>query len=80
MNKVKRVAGIVWMALGPVSMFFLIQTAADEITRKPLLDTKIQWGVFVFVFLPIAAGMVVFGYYALKGEYDFQDNADTESV
>ena len=77
MNKLKRIAGIVWMALGPVSMFFLIKTAAEEIARKPLLDTKIQWGIFVLIFLPIAAGMVVFGYYALKGEYDFPNNAES---
>lgn len=79
MNALKRFAGIVWMALGPVSMFYLIQTAAEEISRKPLLDTKIQWSVFVLIFLPIAVGMVVFGYYALKGEYDFTDKAPEDS-
>jgi hypothetical protein len=70
MNTLKRFAGIIWMALGPVSMFYLLKTAAEEISRKPLLDTKIQWSVFVIIFLPIAAGMVVFGFYALRGEYD----------
>jgi hypothetical protein len=79
MNKLKRIAGIVWMALGPVSMFYLLKTAAEEITRKPLLDTKIQWSVFVLIFLPIAAGMVVFGYYALQGEYDSSAQTPEES-
>lgn len=79
MNTLKRFAGIVWMALGPASIFYLIQTAAEEITRKPLLDTKIQWSVFVVIFLPIAVGMVVFGFYALKGEYDFRDSASEEA-
>lgn len=51
-------------------MYYLIKTAASEIAAKPEVDTKIQWGVFVLVFLPIAAGMVLFGYYAFKGEYD----------
>lgn len=51
-------------------MGYLIKTALDEISRNPMLDTKIQWSVFVLIFLPIAAGMVVFGYYALRGEYD----------
>ena len=70
MNQVKRYAGILWMLLGPAAMYYLIKTAAAEITAKPEIDTKIQWGVFVLVFLPIAAGMVLFGYYAFKGEYD----------
>jgi hypothetical protein len=70
MNQLKRYAGILWMLLGPAAMYYLIKTAVAEIAAKPEIDTKIQWGVFVLVFLPIAAGMVLFGYYAFKGEYD----------
>lgn len=70
MNQIKRFAGILWILIGPVAMYYLIKTAAAEIAAKPVIDTKIQWGVFVTIFLPIAAGLVIFGYYALKGEYD----------
>lgn len=70
MNQIKRYAGIIWILLGPVAMFYLIKTAAAEIVANPGVDTKIQWGVFVLVFLPIAIGMSIFGYYAWKGEYD----------
>lgn len=70
MNTIKRLAGILWITLGPVCMFYLVKTAAAEISRNPVLDTRIQWIVFVLIFLPIAVGMVVFGYYALRGEYD----------
>jgi predicted Na+-dependent transporter len=70
MNSIKRWLGIVWMLLGPVTIFYLIKTAAEEIAKKPVLDTKIQWAVFVIVFIPIAIGMIIFGYYAIKGEYD----------
>ncbi|MHA4808229.1 DUF6814 family protein [Flavitalea flava] len=66
----KRAFGLLWILLGPLAIFYLIRTAADQITKKPELDTKIQWGVFVVVFIPIAIGMILFGYYALKGEYD----------
>lgn len=58
------------MILGPVTIFYLLKTAAAEIARKPNIDTKIQWAVFVVIFIPIAIGMVIFGYYAFKGEYD----------
>lgn len=70
MNSLKKWLGVVWILLGPFAIYFLIKTAAAEIAKKPVLDTKIQWGVFVAVFLPIAIGMVIFGYYALKGEYE----------
>ncbi|WP_205508470.1 DUF6814 family protein [Longitalea arenae] len=70
MNQLKRWLGIVWIILGPVTIYYLIKTAAEEINKKPVLDTKIQWAVFIIIFIPIAIGMVIFGYYALKGEYD----------
>ena len=70
MNQVKRIAGIIWMLLGPFAVFYLIKTALHEIDRNPVIDTKVQWAVFVFIFIPIAIGLVIFGWYAFKGEYD----------
>ncbi len=70
MNQFKRILGIVWLIMGPAAIFFLIKTASEEIEKKPTTDTIIQWGVFVVVFIPIAIGLIIFGYYALKGEYD----------
>ena len=70
MNTIKRFAGIVWILMGPVAIYYLIKTASEEITKKPVIDTKIQWIVFVVIFIPIAIGLMIFGWYALKGEYD----------
>ena len=70
MNQVKRFFGILWMLLAPVAIFYLIETALVEIAKKPVIDTKIQWGVFIVVFIPIAIGLIIFGYFAFKGEYD----------
>lgn len=56
--------------MGPFAIFYLIKTASEEITKKPVIDTKIQWVVFVVIFIPIAIGLMIFGWYALKGEYD----------
>jgi hypothetical protein len=69
MNALKKWLGIVWILLGPVAIYYLIKTAAAEIAKKPVIDTKIQWAVFIIVFVPIAIGMIIFGYYALKNEY-----------
>jgi len=74
MDILKKALGIVWMVLGPVVLFYLIKTGASEIAKaeiaqKSVLDARIQWGVFIIVFIPIAFGLVLFGYYALRGEY-----------
>jgi predicted Na+-dependent transporter len=70
MNALKRYAGIIWMLLGPVMLGFLFRTAAREVARNNSTDTWVQWGVFITIFIPIAVGLVLFGWFALKGEYD----------
>jgi purine-cytosine permease-like protein len=70
MNQLKRYAGIIWILLGPLAVYYLVKTAAAEIEKKPVIDTKIQWIVFIVVFIPIAIGIIIFGYYALQGDYD----------
>ncbi len=78
MNYLKRYLGYVWMLLGPLAIFFLVNTAISEIAKKPIIDTKIQWGVFVVVFIPIAIGIMIFGYYATRGEYDHLPESSAE--
>lgn len=70
MNRLKRLAGIIWIVLGPLPIIYLVRTAAREIEKRPVVETWVQWAVFIGIFIPIALGMVLFGYYALKGEYD----------
>ena len=70
MNNIKKIAGIIWIVAGPLAIYYLIKTAAGEISKKPVIDTKIQWGIFIGIFIPIAIGFMIFGYYALKGEYN----------
>ena len=78
MNIIKRFAGIFWIILGPLAIFYLIKTAAEEIAKKPVIDTKIQWIVFVVIFIPIAIGLMIFGWYALKGNYDHLPESSAE--
>ena len=78
MNKVKRYLGVLWMAIGPVVIYYLIKTAADEITKNPVISTKTQWIVFVVIFIPIAIGLMIFGWFALKGEYDHLPESSKE--
>jgi hypothetical protein len=78
MNSIKKFAGILWILLGPAAIFYLIKTAAEEIAKKPVIDTKIQWIVFVVIFIPIAIGLMIFGWYALKDEYDHLPESSKE--
>jgi uncharacterized membrane protein (DUF485 family) len=70
MNAIKKYLGIVWVILGPLVIYYLIATAQSEIAKKPVIDTKIQWSVFIVVFYPIVIGFILFGLYALEGNYD----------
>lgn len=84
MNAIKKYAGLLWIVLGPLGIHYLLQTASSEIAKKPGIDTQIQWGVFITVFYPIAIGFILFGLYALEGNYDHlpessADLADYES-
>jgi hypothetical protein len=78
MNNIKRLAGIVWMIAGPVLIFLLIKTGLAEIAKNPVMDTRIQWGVFVIIFIPIAIGFSLFGWFAFKGEYDHLPESSDE--
>jgi len=76
MNAVKRILGTLWIVLGIATLIYLIKTGISEIARNPLPATKVQWGTFIVIFIPIAIGLVLFGYYALKGEYDTENSVD----
>ncbi|MBO9200051.1 MULTISPECIES: DUF6814 family protein [Niastella] len=78
MNQLKKWLGIVWMLLGPVAIYYLIKTAAGEIEKNPVTNTIIQWAVFVIIFIPIAIGLIIFGYYAFKGEYEHLPESSKE--
>lgn len=70
MNQIKRVAGIIWMLFAVIAYIILLKTAWMQIIAKPTTDVMIQWSIFVMVFLPIAIGLILFGWLALKGDYD----------
>jgi purine-cytosine permease-like protein len=70
MHHLKKYLGLVWMLLGPIGILYLMSTAHSEIAKKPVIDTKIQWTVFIVVFIPISLGLMLFGWYAWKGEYE----------
>jgi hypothetical protein len=71
MNSIKKILGIVWMLLAISAAYFIIHAAAVNIKAEAKLDINkpLPWLIIIIVFLPVAAGLFLFGYYAVKGEY-----------
>ena len=73
MTGLKKALGLLWIILGPASIIFMFLQAYDKVNlAAPGIEktnTTLQWGIILFIFIPIATGLVIFGKYALKGEY-----------
>ncbi|MFN6379905.1 MAG: DUF6814 family protein [Flavobacteriales bacterium] len=74
MNAIKRLLGILWFITGPAVLGFLIY----EAIKKNALPTStsndvLQWSIIIGIFIPIAIGFMIFGYYSVKGYYDLDD-------
>ena len=71
MDKIKRLLGYIWIVLGPLAIITLLWgaitniNAGDKDFHKPL-----PWVIIISIFTPIAIGLTIFGWYAIKGEYD----------
>ncbi len=71
MKTIKRTMGFVWMVLAPAVIFFLVRGAIHNIGNGTKdINQPIPWIIIIGIFIPIAIGMIIFGYYAMKGEYD----------
>lgn len=79
MDKLKRYMGILWMLTGPVLFIMLLISAINNINSdaKGDISNPIPWVIILAIFLPIAVGLSIFGWYALKGHYD---NINGETV
>lgn len=64
--------GLVWMVMAPAIIYFLVKSAALHIGSGGTKDINqpVPWIIIITVFTPIAIGLMIFGWYALKGEYD----------
>jgi Na+/serine symporter len=80
MNNIKKYLGIVWLLLAPVVIFFLVAGAISNIdpAGKKDINNLIIWIIIITIFTPIAIGLMIFGWYALKGEYDHLPESSSE--
>ena len=71
MNTIKKITGLFLMIIAPVIIYFLVTGAVHNINSSSIKDINkpIPWIIIITIFTPIAIGMMIFGYYAFKGEY-----------
>lgn len=69
---IKKILGILWLILGPVVIYILVSGAITNIdpAGKKDINNPVIWIIIIAIFTPIAIGLMIFGWYALKGEYD----------
>lgn len=74
MKIVKRILGILLILLAPLTIGLMVWQmiekvglAAEGVAKT---NTALQWGIILFIFIPICAGLAIFGKYSLQGEYD----------
>jgi purine-cytosine permease-like protein len=60
------------MVLAPVVIYFLVTGAIHNISSGGSKDINkpVPWVIIISIFTPIAIGLMIFGYYCLRGEYD----------
>jgi nitric oxide reductase large subunit len=71
MNKIRRLAGIVWIILGLAGGYYLIINQAIPKFQSNKTEDLIPAIIYTFILTPIiVGGLLIFGKYALQGEYD----------
>ncbi len=80
MNSVKKFMGIFWMILAPAVIYLLVSGAVHNIDSAGTKDINkpIPWIIIITIFTPIAIGLMIFGYYCVKGEYDHLPESSDE--
>ena len=71
MNSVKKILGYLWILIGIASIIILIAGAIQNIDLhgKADINKPVPWIIIIAIFTPIAIGLIIFGYYAIRDEY-----------
>ena len=80
MNKIKKYLGIVWLILAPAVIWLLVNGAILHVdpAGKKDINNPVIWVIIIAIFTPIAIGLMIFGWYALKGEYQHLPETSAE--
>lgn len=68
----KRYFGLILLIIAPFIIYELVSGAITHIDTagKKDINNPIIWIIIIAIFTPIAIGLVIFGWYAFRGEFD----------
>ena len=74
MNQIKRVLGLIWIALAVATAYYCIDIFGGKLTSGKQED--LVFGIIIFfILLPLVVlGLGTFGYYSFLGDYDEKDS------
>ena len=72
MTLFKRYFALLLLFIAPFVIFELVNGAISNInsTGKKDINNPVIWIIIIAIFTPIAIGLVIFSWYAFRGEYD----------
>jgi hypothetical protein len=70
MRIIRKYAGVIWILISILSLYYVISTAITEISAGVPEDASIFWPIIITIYVPIAIGFALFGWYAIKEEYE----------
>lgn len=71
MNTIRRILGVLWILLGLAGGYYLIINQAIPKFNSDKSEDLIPAIIYAFILTPIiTGGLLIFGKYALQGEYD----------
>jgi hypothetical protein len=73
MDIIKKVVGFLCMLLAPTAAWLLTSEGIKKIAAALPADktnATTQWSILILIFLPVMAGLLIFGWYAVKGEFN----------
>lgn len=72
MSAIKKYFGLLFLLIAPLNIYELVHGALSHIdpAGKKDINSPVVWIIIIAVFTPIAIGLVIFGWYAFRGEYD----------
>jgi hypothetical protein len=72
MNAFKRYFGLLFLLIAPLVIYELVDGAINNIDMagKKDINNPVIWIIIIAIFTPVAIGLVIFGWYAFRGEYD----------
>jgi hypothetical protein len=73
MGIIKKVVGFLCMLLAPTAAYLLTSEGLKKIAAAApdaKTNATTQWSILILIFLPVMAGLLIFGWYAVKGEFE----------